>query len=42
MYGMLGKLPDRGIVRDALLDFMDGIEAMADAAIDDAAKGAKP
>jgi sphinganine-1-phosphate aldolase len=38
MYGMFGKLPDRGIVRDALLDFMDGIEAMADAAVDDAAK----
>jgi len=37
MYGMLGKLPDRGIVRDALLDFMDGIEAMADTAVDEAA-----
>jgi glutamate/tyrosine decarboxylase-like PLP-dependent enzyme len=36
MYGMLGKLPDRGIVRDALLDFMDGIEAMADTAVDEA------
>ena len=37
MYGMLGKLPDRGVVRDALLDFMDGIEAMADTAVDEAA-----
>ncbi|HEY8075418.1 MAG TPA: aspartate aminotransferase family protein [Labilithrix sp.] len=25
MYGMLGELPDRGAVRDALLDFMDGM-----------------
>lgn len=40
MYGMLGKLPDRGVVREALLDFMDGIEAMADAAVDDASRGA--
>ena len=38
MYGMLGKLPDRGIVRDALLDFMDGIEAMADTAVDEASR----
>jgi sphinganine-1-phosphate aldolase len=36
MYGMLGKLDDRGMVRETLLDFMDGIEAMADTAIDDA------
>jgi glutamate/tyrosine decarboxylase-like PLP-dependent enzyme len=42
MYGMLGKLPDRGMVREALLDFMDGIEAMADAAIDDASAAHKP
>lgn len=40
MYGMLGKLPDRGMVRDTLLDFMDGLEAMADAAVDDASKAA--
>ncbi len=38
MYGMLGKLPDRGIVHDALLDFMDGIEAMADTAVDEASR----
>jgi len=38
MYGMLGKLDDRGMVRETLLDFMDGLEAMADAAIDDAAR----
>ena len=38
MYGMLGKLDDRGMVRETLLDFMDGIEAMADAAIDDASR----
>ena len=38
MYGMLGKLPDRGVVREALLDFMDGIEAMADAAVEAAAR----
>lgn len=36
MYGMLGKIDDRSIVREALLDFMDGIESMADAAIDEA------
>ena len=40
MYGMLGQLPDRGVVRDALLDFMDGLEAMADAAVDEAMSGA--
>lgn len=40
MYGMLGKLPDRGMVREALLDFMDGIEAMADAAVEEAGKRA--
>jgi sphinganine-1-phosphate aldolase len=40
MYGMLGKLPDRGIVREALLDFMDGIEAMADDAVEDASRRA--
>lgn len=28
MYGMLGSLPDRAAVRDALLDFMDGIDDM--------------
>jgi glutamate/tyrosine decarboxylase-like PLP-dependent enzyme len=38
MYGMLGKLDDRGMVRETLLDFMDGLEAMADAAIDDASR----
>ncbi len=38
MYGMLGKLPDRGVVREALLDFMDGLEAMADAAVEDASR----
>lgn len=27
MYGMLGSLPDRGVVREALLDFMDGLDA---------------
>jgi sphinganine-1-phosphate aldolase len=27
MYGMLGQLPDRGMVKDALLDFMDGLDA---------------
>jgi glutamate/tyrosine decarboxylase-like PLP-dependent enzyme len=27
MYGMLGSLPDRGVVREALLDFMDGMDA---------------
>jgi glutamate/tyrosine decarboxylase-like PLP-dependent enzyme len=25
LYGMLGELPDRAVVRDALLDFMDGV-----------------
>lgn len=25
MYGMLGELPDRAVVKDALLDFMDGM-----------------
>ena len=30
MYGMLGQLPDRGMVREALLDFMDGLDTMAD------------
>lgn len=25
MYGMLGQLPDRAVVKDALLDFMDGM-----------------
>ncbi|MBS2014340.1 MAG: aspartate aminotransferase family protein [Deltaproteobacteria bacterium] len=29
MYGMLGKLPDRGLVRETLLDFMDGLDTMA-------------
>jgi hypothetical protein len=29
MYGMLGKLPDRAFVREALLDFMDGMDTMA-------------
>jgi glutamate/tyrosine decarboxylase-like PLP-dependent enzyme len=38
MYGMLGKIPDRAVVREALLDFMDGIEAMADTAVDEATK----
>jgi hypothetical protein len=28
MYGMLGQLPDRAFVREALLDFMDGMDAM--------------
>jgi glutamate/tyrosine decarboxylase-like PLP-dependent enzyme len=42
MYGMLGKIPDRSVVREALLDFMDGIEAMADAAVDDASKKPAP
>lgn len=42
MYGMLGKLDDRGVVREALLDFMDGIESMADAAVDEASRAAKP
>ena len=37
MYGMLGQLPDRSVVREALLDFMDGIEAMADASVAEAA-----
>lgn len=32
MYGMLGKLPDRGLVRETLLDFMDGLDTMADKA----------
>jgi sphinganine-1-phosphate aldolase len=27
MYGMLGALPDRAFVREALLDFMDGLDA---------------
>ncbi len=27
MYGMLGSLPDRAFVREALLDFMDGFDA---------------
>jgi hypothetical protein len=27
LYGMLGELPDRAVVRDALLDFMDGVMA---------------
>jgi sphinganine-1-phosphate aldolase len=40
MYGMLGKIPDRGMVREALLDFMDGIESMADTAIEEAGKSA--
>jgi glutamate/tyrosine decarboxylase-like PLP-dependent enzyme len=35
MYGMLGKLPDRGVVRDALLDFMEGFDTMADNAGED-------
>ena len=26
MYGMLGSLPDRGMVRDFILDFMDGLD----------------
>lgn len=26
MYGMLGSLPDRGMVNDAILDFMDGLQ----------------
>jgi len=38
MYGMLGKLDDRKMVRETLLDFMDGIEAMADSAVDDASR----
>ena len=38
MYGMLGTLDDRGMVRETLLDFMDGLETMADAAIDDASQ----
>ena len=42
MYGMLGTLPDRGVVREALLDFMDGIEAMADAAVEDASRAKTP
>lgn len=33
MYGMLGQLPDRTMVREALLDFMDGLEGMAEEAI---------
>ncbi len=36
MYGMLGQIPDRAVVREALLDFMDGIEAMANTAVDEA------
>jgi len=36
MYGMLGKLPDRGLVRETLLDFMDGLDTMADRAGEDA------
>ncbi|MDB4944358.1 MAG: Sphingosine-phosphate lyase [Labilithrix sp.] len=36
MYGMLGQIPDRVMVREALLDFMDGLETMADAAVDEA------
>lgn len=36
MYGMLGKLPDRGVVREALLDFMEGFDTMADRAGEDA------
>ena len=32
MYGMLGKLPDRGLVRETLLDFMDGLDTMAEKA----------
>lgn len=32
MYGMLGKLPDRAMVREALLDFMDGLDTMANEA----------
>ncbi|AKU97683.1 Sphingosine-1-phosphate lyase [Labilithrix luteola] len=28
MYGMLGQLPDRAFVGDALLDFMDGMDSM--------------
>ena len=36
MYGMLGQIPDRSVVREALLGFMDGIESMADSAIADA------
>ena len=35
MYGMLGKLPDRVVVREALLDFMDGLDTMGG---DDTAK----
>jgi hypothetical protein len=27
MYGMLGALPDRLVVREALLEFMDGLDA---------------
>ena len=42
MYGMLGQIPDRSVVREALLDFMDGIEALADAAVNDAGGGTKP
>jgi sphinganine-1-phosphate aldolase len=42
MYGMLGKIPDRAVVREALLDFMDGIETMADTAIAEASGGKKP
>jgi len=37
MYGMLGKLPDRGFVREALLDFMDGLDTMASTAGEDGA-----
>lgn len=29
MYGMLGRLPDRAVVREALLDFMDGMDGSA-------------
>ena len=29
MYGMLGALPDRGMVKEALLDFMDGLDTHA-------------
>lgn len=36
MYGMLGKLPDRGLVNETLLDFMDGLDTMAEHAGDDA------
>ena len=34
MYGMLGKIPDRSVVREALLDFMDGLDTMANDAGD--------